>query len=157
MKPHGVRGELVVVAFEPGAPNIRKGSSVYALGVRRRIISIRPDRGEWLVLLEGVATRDDAETLRGELLQLPDAEVRRHDGESYFVHELIGLRVETVDGLLVGEIADVITTGANDVYVVPGPLGEVLVPAIGDVIDAIDISTRRVVITPLAGMLDGSS
>ena len=55
-----------------------------------------------------------------------------------------------------GKVAEVLQPGANHVYVVRGPLGEVLIPAIGDVVDQIDIAAGRIVITPLPGLLDTS-
>lgn len=96
------------------------------------------------------------EGLRGELLEIPDSEVLRDDDESYFVHEIIGLRVVTKDGRELGRVVDLMQPGANDVYVVEGPEGEILVPAIAEVIDEIDTGRGVLCITPLAGMLDES-
>ena len=54
-----------------------------------------------------------------------------------------------------GQVADIIETGANDVYIVRGAKGEILVPAIKDVVKHIDPATGRMVIQPLPGMLPG--
>jgi 16S rRNA processing protein RimM len=72
------------------------------------------------------------------------------------VHELIGLRVVTNTGQELGTIGDVISTGANDVWVVPGSNGELMIPAIADVIERVDTAAGVVIITPLMGMLDNS-
>lgn len=97
------------------------------------------------------------EQLRGELLEAADNDVLRDDDESFFVHELVGLRVVlTATGETLGTVADVLQTGANDVYVVHGEKGEVLVPAIGGVIDRVDVSGGLISITPLPGLLDES-
>ncbi len=107
--------------------------------------------------LSGIGDRTVVERLRGELLEAADNDVLRDDDESYFVHELVGLRVVvTATGEELGTVADVLQTGANDVYVVNGPRGEVLVPAIAGVIDAIDVSGGQISITPLPGLLDES-
>ena len=129
---------------------------MYLAGVRHIIQRARPDREAWILQLDGIEDRVVVEALRGELLETPDTEVQRDDGESYFVHELIGLRVETLDGQDLGKVTDVIQTGANDVYVVEGTGGEVLVPAISEVIEGIDIPGGLMRITPLMGMLDES-
>lgn len=155
-KPHGTAGEIRVYAFESGAPNLRRGRPVWVAGLQRRVLRMRFDRDEYIVKLDGVNDRDAAEALRGELFEIPDAQVRRNDEESYFLHELIGLEVVTQEGEELGKIIEVLQPGANDVYVVKGPRGELLVPAIADVIYEIDTSTGRMVITPLAGMLDES-
>jgi 16S rRNA processing protein RimM len=154
LRPHGLAGELRVSAFSPTARNLQRGRPVFLAGVRRVIMRARLDREAWILKLEGLSGRDEVETLRGELLEVPDREVVRDDDESYFVHEIVGLRVVTASGRELGTVRDVIQTGANDVYVVDGPAGEVLVPAISDVIEAIDISGGVMRITPLAGMLD---
>lgn len=143
-------------AFEPGAPNLQKGKRVTVGGVVRRIRGLRQDRGEWLLLLEGITNREEADALKGQLIEIPDAQVRRNDEESYFLHELIGLEMVTSTGDVVGRVTEVLQPGANDVYVVHGDAGEVLVPAIGDVINEIDIAAGRIVITPLPGLLDTS-
>lgn len=154
LRPHALRGELRVEAFTPTARNIQRGRPIYLDGVRRIVQDARSDRGAWIVRLGGIADRTAAENLRGKLLETPDAEVIREDDESYFVHELIGLRVQTTDGPDLGYIREVISTGANDVWVVRGPAGETMVPAVAEVIDRVDISGGVVIITPLDGMLD---
>lgn len=141
-------------AFSPEARNLQRGRPIYLGGVRRVVMRARLDRDAWILKLEGLNEREEIEAYRGELLEMPDAEVLREDDESYFVHELMGLRVETVDGRELGNITEVLTTGANDVYVTRGPAGEVMVPVIGDVIERIDVPGGVVVITPLPGMLD---
>ncbi|MEX0784994.1 MAG: ribosome maturation factor RimM, partial [Dehalococcoidia bacterium] len=93
VKAHGVRGEVRVRGFSVEAPHLQQGRWVWMEGERKRIRSSRFDRGVWLLALSGVNTREEAEALRGVLLEVPDAEVERADEESYFVHELIGLRV----------------------------------------------------------------
>ncbi len=96
-----------------------------------------------------------AESYRGALVEAPDGVIQREPDE-HFVHELIGLRVETAEGYVVGTISDVLQPGANDVYVVKTETGEVLIPVIADVVERIDPAAGLVVITPLAGMLDES-
>jgi 16S rRNA processing protein RimM len=64
--------------------------------------------------------------------------------------------VVTTAGEDLGKVVDVLQSGANDVYVVQGPRGEVLVPVIEQVIERIDVSGGVISITPLAGMLDES-
>lgn len=142
--------------FSPDAPNVQRGRWVTIRGERHRIIASREDRGAWLVLISGFADRTAADGLRGALLEVPDKDVRRTDSDSYFVHELIGLRVLTSGGEELGDLVEVLQPGANDVYVVKGPRGEILVPAIEDVIDRIDVKERVMVITPLPGLLDES-
>ncbi|MBA4181426.1 MAG: 16S rRNA processing protein RimM [Anaerolinea sp.] len=156
LRPHALRGELRVTAFSPSARNLQRGRPVRLAGVRRVVLRARQDRDAWILKLEGLEDRSEIEALRGELLETPDREVIRDDDDSFFVHELIGLRVVTSDGRDLGTIADVLQSGAADVYVVRGPGGEVLIPATGEVVQSISLAEGRAVITPLPGMLDES-
>lgn len=156
LRPHGLRGELRVHAFAAGAPNLQRGSRVYAGDRQLTITASREDRGAWLLTFSGVTDRQAAEALRGALLEAPDDAIRRDDPESYFLYELIGLEVVTPEGRSLGRVTEVLQPGANDVYVVDGPAGEVLVPAIADVVQQVDLAAGRIIITPLSGMLDVS-
>ena len=71
-----------------------------------------------------------------------------------YLHDLMGLQVETTDGQYLGALREVLFTNANDVYVVRGPAGEVLLPAIRDVVLQVDLSTRRMVVALPEGLLD---
>ncbi|MBK6319778.1 MAG: 16S rRNA processing protein RimM [Dehalococcoidia bacterium] len=156
MRPHALRGEIRALAYSPTARNLQRGRPVYLDGIRRVVERARPDQEHWILKLSGINNRNDVESLRGELLEAADNDVQRDDDESFFVHELIGLRVVITGGEDLGRITEVLQTGANDVYVVTGDRSEILVPAIGGVIDAIDVTGGVVSITPLPGMLDES-
>jgi 16S rRNA processing protein RimM len=155
LRPHGLRGELRVQAFNPQAPNLRPGVAVYAGERQFSIRSIRMAGDQWIVVLDNVRTREDAEPLRGLLMEVPDASIRPEAG-AFFIHDLIGMEVSTASGESLGRVREVLQPGANDVYVVEGPRGEVLIPAIGDVVQEIDPERRRIIITPLPGLLNES-
>jgi 16S rRNA processing protein RimM len=104
-----------------------------------------------ILKLEGTETRDDAEALRGLELQIPEPEQIREAGV-YYQHDIIGLKVEDAAGEALGRVADVLGTGANDVYVVRGPRGEILLPAVEDVVREIDVPGGRMVVELLPGL-----
>jgi 16S rRNA processing protein RimM len=156
LRPHALRGEVRVQAFSASARNLQKGRIVFLLGEPRAIERARPDREHWILKLKGLGSRNEVEGVRGELLEAPDADVQRDDDESFFIHELVGMRVVTSAGKELGRISEVLQSGAADVYVVKGETGEVLIPAIASVIERIDVKRGEVSITPLPGMLDES-
>jgi 16S rRNA processing protein RimM len=156
-RAHGLRGELRVAAFTPVAPNLRAGRQVTLGGIAARIVAARPANEAWIVSFDVVRNRTTAERFRGQLIEVPDGEVVRDAEDSYFIHELIGLRVVTAEGEELGRISEVLQPGANDVYVVQGERGEILVPAIADVVSRIDLPVGVMVITPMPGLLDGSA
>lgn len=118
------------------------------------IESVRYHQGIVLLKLAGYPTRTEAETLRGQLLQVPEAEaVPLAEGE-YFLYQLVGLQVFTEDGAPIGRLSEVLETGANNVFVVDGPHRQHLIPDIPDVVREIDLEARRLVIRPLPGLLN---
>ena len=67
------------------------------------------------------------------------------EGENY-AHDLIGLQVETTDGRVLGKLAEILYTGANDVYVVNRPGAEVLIPALNHVVITVDLEAGRMLV-----------
>lgn len=145
-----------MAGFTSGAPNLQAGRPIYLRGERMRVRRARHDRDGWILLLDRLKTRAEAEALRGELVECKDSDVLREDEDSYFVYELIGLRVVTTGGRDLGTVAEVLQPGANDVYVVRDGSRDLLVPAIAEVVEGIDVRAGLITITPLPGMLDES-
>lgn len=157
LRPHGLKGELRVSAFSPTARNLQRGRPISLASVRRIVERARFDRDAWIVKLQGLESRNDVEAFRGELVEAADNDVIRDDGESFFVHELIGLTVTADDGRELGRITEVIDTGANDVYVAGEGRNEVLIPAISEVIRSIDLAQRVMVVHLMGGMINDTS
>ena len=110
--------------------------------------------GTMLLKLAGCDDRNAAEGLRGMLVQVPvESAVSLEPGE-YFQFQIIGIAVETDAGEHLGKVVQVLETGANDVYVIHGPFGEVLLPAVEDVVREVDPAARRMVVHLLPGLLD---
>jgi 16S rRNA processing protein RimM len=105
-----------------------------------------------LLKLEGVDDRDAAEALRGQWVQIATADaIPLKEGEVY-LHQILAMRVVTDDGEHLGEVADIIETGANPVYVVRGLQGEILIPDIPDVVLQIDVATGQMTVRLIDGL-----
>lgn len=140
--PRGLRGEVKVRVETDDPGRFADLDDVYVGDRRERyaVVGSRLFKGYALIMLEGVDDRDAAEELRGAVLYVrAEDALPLADGEYYF-HQIEGLRVVDESGAELGRVSDVLTTGANDVYVIAGPTGELLLPAIKDVILAIDIA-----------------
>ena len=104
--------------------------------------------------IEGIDTPEAAEKLRNKVLYMHRDDLEL-DEDTYFIQDLIGLEVRDADtDRVYGKIADVMQTGANDVYVIKGEDREYLVPAIGDVVISTDIDGGVMTIRPLDGLFD---
>lgn len=116
---------------------------------------VRPHGDQFLVKVRGIDSVDAANAWRGADVAVLRTQVAPLDPGQHYVFEVLGLRVETEAGEVLGTVAEIIRTGSNDVYVVRGAHGEVLVPAIASVVITVDVAGGRVVVRPLAGMLEG--
>ena len=118
-----------------------------------RPLTVRPHKNFILAQLEGIRTREEAEQLRGKQVLIDPAELPPLEEDEYYWHEIVGMRVVTEEGEEVGTVTEILSTGSNDVYVVQEGEKEFLIPAIVDVIIAIDREARTMVIRPLEGLL----
>lgn len=115
-------------------------------------LSAHRGRPEVILALEGVADRDAAEALRGWIVQVPESEAWKLPRGRYYWHQIIGLRVVTTDGETIGTVAEILETGANDVYVVRADGGERLIPAIKDVVKEISPERGEMRVALLPGL-----
>ncbi|MCL6625823.1 ribosome maturation factor RimM [Alicyclobacillus shizuokensis] len=163
---HGLRGELrVLPRTDFPEQRFAQGVSLWLrpggqTPIKQLVVrSARPHKQFWLVLFEGVASIGDVEAWKGMELCVPVSERMPLPEESYYIDQLIGLQVYSDDGAYVGELVDVLTPGANDVYVVRGPLQrqDVLLPAIRDCVREVDLASGRMVVHLLPGLLEEES
>ena len=143
--PHGVRGELKVEPLTGFPQRFEAGSRLWLDGTPYTV-----ERGRWqqrIVILKllGIDTRSQAEMLHGKELLAPEATPIEDEGV-YYLHDILGARVQDTAGEALGELADVFSTGSNDVYVVRGPRGELLLPALDDVVLEVDLKAHRIVV-----------
>lgn len=85
-------------------------------------------------------------------MQIPLEEAVPLSEDEYYIYQIVGLEVWTSEGGYLGRVLKVLFTGANEVYVVEGERGEILVPAIEDVVKEVDLGGGRLIVEPLEGM-----
>lgn len=152
----GVKGE-VKVTLATDFPERFQGLETVYLGPDARpvrMVSSRPHQDNLLVRLEGYNDRDAAQTLQGLWIQVPQADILPLGEGEHYVFQLVGLRVRTTDGRDLGVIEEILSTPANDVFVVRGEAGEVLIPYINDVIAEERLDAGEMIVHPLPGLLD---
>lgn len=153
-KPHGTAGDVYVVRisddphrFEPGARLLHED------GRELLVASSREHRDRFLVRFEGVASRSEAEALRGALF-VPAGEVRDLDEGEFWIHELEGFSVVVDDVGEVGTLIRVDPGAAQDLLVIDTPNGERLVPYVAEIVVGVNKATQTITIDPPAGLLD---
>lgn len=142
VKPHGLRGEVIVELFTDRTERLAPGTSLSTEGGPLVVERSSPHLGRWIVQFDGVAGVDGAEALRGVVLSAEPLE----DPDALWVHELVGAEVVGVDGTAYGQVQAVEANPASDLLVLDGgglvPLRFVVSHGDG-----------RVVIDPPAGLL----
>ena len=156
--PFGVRGQVKMFAITTYPEHLRRVKTVF-LGDDRRPYRLQRavvhKGATMIVTLSDVTTREGAEALRGQEVYMRETDALPLESDEYFLHDLPGLCVRTVDGVEIGVVKEVLETGSNEVLVVNrAEGGEALVPMIKDVVQHLDIDGGEIVITPLPGMLE---
>lgn len=121
-----------------------------------RIVDVdgaRLHKRQILLKVRGIDSIDDAETLRGALVQLRASDAVSLPANEYYIHDLIGCDVVTVEGRMLGALTSVMANPANDVYVIGQGKSEILLPAIRDVVLEVDLANRRIIVQPTPGLL----
>jgi 16S rRNA processing protein RimM len=156
-RPHGVHGEMVLELYTDFPERLRPETKIF-LGEKQIpmiLRSARPHNEGLLLSIEGIDTPEDAGKYRNQIVYVLAKTLPALDDGEYYFHELIGLNVVDEDGNALGELTEIVETGANDVYVVTAPSGtEILLPAIPDVILAVDLDARMMRVHLLPGLLD---
>ncbi|HEX2986889.1 MAG TPA: ribosome maturation factor RimM [Chloroflexota bacterium] len=152
VSPQGNRGEVKAEIVTDYPDRFASTVAVY-LGLEHRRYELERFRfqdGAVVLKLRGVDTIGDAAKLRGTLVEVPEEDAVSLPPDSYFWHQIIGLKVVTVEGDQLGKIDEILETGANDVYVIHGPKGELLIPAIKQVVKEVklDSGTMTVELMP---------
>ena len=148
---HGMRGDIKVEPLTDFPQRFERGAVLWLAGDPRHVERSRRQGRLVYLKLQGIDSRTAAESCTGEELTVPEAHAIAEEGV-YYQHDLIGLRVLSEDGETLGRLADILSTGANDVYVVRGDRGELLLPAIDDVVKQIDPRAGCIVVDLLPGL-----
>ena len=151
--PWGVRGEVKVEVMTDFPDRFSALEEVHIDGCPVSIEKSRWHKGKVIIKLATVDSIEAAEKLRGRFLEIPQSKLRPLPEDQYYQFQLMGLEVCTTDGKLLGQIADILPTGSNDVYVVHGEQGELLIPAIEGVVKSVELETGRVIVELIEGLL----
>lgn len=158
---HGLRGELRIEPYTDFPERFAPGMQLF-LGDELQEVEItmaRPHKNHILLRIDGIESREQADALRNTWLFIDEANAVPLDQDTYWVHDIIGMNVQTVDGEILGTIREVLFTGANQVYVVETPATvnhgkELLLPAISDVIQQVDLPENLMTVQLLPGLLE---
>ena len=154
-RAHGVHGEMIMDLHTDFPERLRSGRNLF-VGEERKPMTLsgtRPHAKGMLVKLKGVETPEDAVPLRNQWVYVQTTDVPSLPKGKLYQHELFGFQVVDENGESLGELVEIIETGANDVYVVRNESGkEILLPAIPSVILELDSDRRLMRVHLLEGL-----
>jgi 16S rRNA processing protein RimM len=150
-RAHGIRGEIAIVTHDPDSTILGSDElTIYVAGVAHRVIEARDTQRGWLIVLEGIDTRNAAEALKGKVVEIDRAALAL-DEDDVLLGDLVGCRVVRADGSPWGEIAAV-EIGLQDRLVIHDGAVERMLPLVDIFVIDIDLEARIVTVDPPDGL-----
>jgi 16S rRNA processing protein RimM len=158
-RAHGNRGQVIVnpeTDFVEGRFQVGSVLRTWRDGRIQalRVTAFRLHAGRPVIAIEGVETMNDAEAMAGLELRIPAGELAPLPEGTFYRHDLVGCRVETIRGETVGEVGAVEGETAASRLVVRTPRGDVLIPLAAEICVRIEPAERRIVVDPPEGLLE---
>lgn len=165
VKPHGIKGEFLVLPLTDHPQSTYRPGVMLHLGSvdsanpdpglpDLKLEQVRPYRNGYIASAGGITDRNDAERLRGHyLFREVSALEPLGDGE-FFYHQLLGMKVQTNIGTMVGEVTEVYELDPNDILCVQGHEGEIMIPFSKEIVLQVNADEKYIVIDPPDGLLD---
>ncbi|MGP1513693.1 MAG: ribosome maturation factor RimM [Gemella haemolysans] len=158
---HSLKGEVKVISstdfeeqrFEKGTELlITRGNQVVK---EVTVESYRTHKNNLLVKFVGIDSIEEAEKLKNLQIKIDSENIGELEENEYYFHEIIGCEVFDENGKSLGEISEILTPGANDVWVIKSQNGkEILIPYIEDVVKKIDVENKKIDIEVMEGLID---
>lgn len=155
---NGLKGLLVVNPFTDDIRRFENLETIYIVYnkqlIEKKITDVKYKKNQVLLKLSGIDTIEEAEKFRECYLKIDRKDAIKLPKDTYFIVDLIGLEVYTVDDEFLGEIDDIFQTGSNDVYVIKDELGkQILLPAISEVVKKVDIDNKKMIVKLIPGII----
>lgn len=157
---HGIKGEVKVLRITDFEERFATGNVLYLEKENEQPIALeiaahRIHKGYDLIQFKGCDAINDVEHFKGGYLKITEQQLTDLDENEFYYHEIIGCEVYTCNDEKVGVISEILSPGANDVWVVKREKEkDVLIPYIEDVVKQVDTSDNKVVIEPMEGLFD---
>ena len=150
-RAHGIKGEVVIVTHDPDSDTLGRVKTIFVGGIPRTITAARSTHRGWLIALEGVITRNDAEALQGQPVEV-DRDELELDDDDILLHDLIGCRVVRLDGTPWGEVAEVMAGEMQDLLIIHDGEIERMLPLVDVFVTNIDLDERILTVDPPEGL-----
>ena len=160
-KVFGVKGEVKVHSYSRSYDEFEKLGSVLAgkseeKAVERKIEKVSPRGKDIYIKFQNVNDRNASEALVGHFLFVEEKARKRLAPGEFFVDDIIGMTVCDPEKKMLGIVQDVVRYPGQDVYIVKTGRGDVMVPAVRDIVREVDVKNRTIMIDPPEGLFVGN-
>lgn len=150
-RAHGIRGEVVIVTHDPESSVLATNPVIYIDGAPRQVTAARDTHRGWLVALEGITTRNEAETLQGKQIEVDRTALDLED-DDVLLADLVGCKVVRTDGTPWGVITAVESSPLQDRLVIQDGEIERMLPLVDQFVTSIDLDENVVTVDPPEGL-----
>lgn len=154
LAPWGNKGELKVEVITDFPNRFAPAATVYVNHQPLTVASCRWHKGNAIIKIDTVDSPETAQKLKGQTVEIPSSQLEPLPEGQYYHFQIIGLEVWTTEGEQLGKVTEILAAESNDIYVVHGNRGEILIPAIANVIQSVDLKQGRLTIEPIEGLLN---
>jgi 16S rRNA processing protein RimM len=148
---HGVKGGLKVLPLTDFPSRFEPGAELFLKGAAYKVKRLTWHNGQARIQLEGVDDMTAAEGLKWEFLSVSASSRPTLQPDEYLASDLIGMKVVTEAGTVVGNLDEIVPGPAQDLFRV----GQVMIPVVSQFVKGVDPHSRRITVALIPGMLPG--
>ena len=154
---HGIKGEVKLYTYTDDINALKKLKKVYLEkknGLTEYKVESSKINKQFLILkLEGIDTPEEANKFRDIYVKRERKSNENLGEDTFYIEDLIGIDVYDENSNFIGKLTEVLSPGANDVYVVKNDKDEILLPAIKDVVLDVDLENKKMVVHIMEGLI----
>ncbi|MFC1553748.1 ribosome maturation factor RimM [candidate division KSB1 bacterium] len=158
IKPHGLKGDVIVRTHSGNAKNLKAGSTYKFVLAKEKIskievLEVKKFKKNYRVKFKGITDREKAEGIIGAEIGIPEDELENLAENEIYVIDLIGCEVFTTEGKYTGVVDDVVNNPGVDLLKLKCGQESHLIPFVREFIKDVDIENRKIVIEPIEGLI----
>ncbi len=154
---HGIKGGLKVIPLTDFDDRFEELKWVFIEGLEEKfyITSVQYQKNNLIITFKGYQDINLVEKFKGKYLIIDETQRRQLPEDTYYIADILGLEVYTVEGDFLGKIKDVLQAGSNEVYLIEAAGGkEIMIPAVKEFVPEIDLENKRITVKPIEGMIE---
>ncbi|WP_026475979.1 ribosome maturation factor RimM [Alkaliphilus transvaalensis] len=153
---HGVQGGIKVYPLTDEPERFEELEYVYIEDSTEKfyIKSIKYHKDRVIITFDGLQDINLVEKYKKKYLFIDETQKRDLPEDTYYISDIVGLEVFTVEGVYLGKVKEILQAGSNEVYVIKSQEGkEYLIPSVKEFIPVIDLEAGKIVVDPIEGMI----